>query len=678
MNVKDQGSLTIHKYLNPDVKATYYGGAGFQGDGTVDKQPGGKPLPGVEFSVYGPLSAEDLKRLNYVVDDSDQRLDQIEVNQFIKEHKPVFQGITDSDGIVTWKNIPIDTQELNKNLYLVVETKAPDVDSQGHMVSQTVSAPVIVNIPSENPEKDSSNKAVDQYIYDVHLFMKNYSENEPGLGKTIDKPTNGTGEDIAYTLKVEPLSVHMDEYQELEVTDKLDPKVHFSYLGHAPKISSEDSVQFYNGSTKETKILVANVDYKVTTPDKGQTGTLIWTFTPEGIKKLTGIQENDGSYIAIYYTVGLTDDVLSNQVIPNDAKLDFVNQWGYGTKPKDGFPPVPPKPGNTVNTVLWDQWFEKSDKEDPSKKLEGAEFLVRNRSKKPVAAYNAKGTNDHEIVTYAPGTELYAILKGDQVIGWTPDWREAIRNEWFVVSGPDGQFHVGGLEYTWEPIFRKMYIFMVMGIADVNGTQMEYVDHYEYVLANKRTQSNISDNDIQKEIEKIISEHPPEKDGSGAWKFYKESEADPNRFHLSLNDMIDGLGEQINDYELIEIKPPNKYMPLEKNSLVSDKKETQDDLGAYNEDGFYVSKQITDNDFEHPLPFTVPGQKEDLLIDNSGIIHDIVPEEHPIVIPNAKLPVMPGTGVPFMFLLIIIGIILLLVAWYVSREDEKENTNISR
>lgn len=680
MNIEKEGSLIIHKFLNPTVNPVGFGGSGFLGDGSLENGlQGGDPLPGVEFSVFGKLTETERKSLlqestvevDEEIDVKNQMLDAKKVAEFIKTKEPVFVGVTNEEGIVTWENIPINTVDLSDNTYLIVETKTPGVDSTGQAIVQEPSLPVLVNIPSNNPKEDQEGSEVNNYLYDVNIFMKNYQQEEPGIEKSIDKDTHGKGEEVKYTITITPLSVGMDEYQELEVTDELGEKVNFSHLGHNPEISEKESVQFYNGTTKKTIILVPEEDYTVSTPSPKETGVIKWVFTPQGIKKLSGVEAGDGSYIKLYFSAFMGRDVMANEVIPNNATLDFVNKWGYGTKPGTGKPPVSSKPSNTVNTILGDPWFEKSDKSNPEEKLQGAEFLVRNKSTLPMTVYNDyENDPEAQLITYPANTELYAVIKGSQVVGWTPSWREAIREGWLLVSNEAGLFNVGGLQYSRTINYRKMYTFAVMGVADFNGTSMQYVDHYEHVLANKRESTlTLESEEVKKEIESILKEHPGDESGAGSWRFYQESEADPELFKLDTNDMIDSLGETINNYELIEVKPPNKYTPLEvsKDDMDLDKPESE---GIIHSDGTYIPSKDMESHFTHPLAFTVPGGTEDWNIGVPGDVNDITGAiDTPIIIPNVKKPIIPNTGNKIAMILLMFGILVIGIGVYYNKKN---------
>lgn len=691
LNIENKGSLTIHKYLNPNIIPIDQGGDGYQGDGLFQSEdnqiPLGmtQPLSGVEFSVYGRLSKQDIHFLLGTNDDTelsknqeitDIPLDLSHVDQYIKDHDPLFKGVTNDDGEVIFENIPIQSDDLSDNLYLVVETKLPGLSSLGESIVQLKSAPVLVNVPVSNPKQDSVEEEVDQYIYNVHLYMKNYAQKEPGIEKDIDKPSHGAGEAIKYALTITPLDKDISEFKELEVTDALDASLNFLQLGHtggtspidsdtdiAKPVAPQESVQFYNGTKDETVILVPDVDYNVTTPESGKNGVLRWEFTDQGLQKLTGIEEGDNSFIRLFFMAETNNNVILNQVIPNNAQVDFVNKWGYGSNGDIN----PPKPSNVVNTIFGDPKFIKSDQDDPSLHLFGAKFLVRNRSTQAITAYNhLEGEPNRQLITYPAGTMLYAVIKNSEVVGWTPDWQEAIKQDWVLTSNDEGVFHVTGLPYTHEVYYRKMYIFGVQKEKVINGTTVPYVDRYEYVLADARTKDT-SKEEINKEVDNIIKDKSTDDE---KWFFYKESEADPEKFKLSTSEIIDYLGDTKNYYELIEIKAPEGYTLLEKQRTLDRKSNQRIDFGSLGKDNLFIPNSALKDDFLMPLAFTVPGGTEDW-----GQVEESMFQGNQTgldtIIPNKKLPVMPITGVTGMFILLVIGILILILA-FLWRKKNKE------
>ena len=685
LNVEKEGSLTIHKFLNPNVLE-----GEFQGDGTdKTKLPGDinvntdngalKPLPGAEFSVYGRLTRAEVASL--VVDGSQEGdydaanpkpLDINKVANFIEGKEPMnppSNRKTDKDGKLTISNIPINTYDLSDNLYLVVETKTPNSGPDGEPIVQQPSRPVVVNIPSVNPDKDTADKEVNHYIYDVNLFMKNYHQTEPNIGKTVDKPTHSVGEEVKYTLNISPLAFDMAEYQKLEVKDELAKELDFYRLGHTDGPSIPESVVFFRGEGTGNKlVLKPSQDYKVVTPEVGETGTITWTFTPEGIKKLDGIQEGDGSRIELYFSA-LTNDLLGQDgALYNDAELDFVNKWGYGTKPPTPENPddpkieIAPKPSPSVNTVLGQRYFEKRDKLNNALKLEGAEFLVRNKSELPITALTKISKEDTEpkMVTFPKGTQLYAIIEdGKTVSGWTSDYKLAYDSGWTIKSDAKGQFHVEGLAYTNEVHYRKMYIFSQMKIVKNNkGTEVEVVDKYEYVLAKPRT-SKTTEAEIQSDINSHLVDHKGDAKGNGAWKLYKESDASVKKFPNMADpkNSIDYLGDAKNSYELIEVRAPEGYAPIEN--------------VKYTEPG---NKPTPEADpYEHPFAFTVPGLDSKSkpiygVPDYSGDLKD--PNNNVVAVPNAKMPKIPLTGGIGTIIFLVAGIARVGIGFVIKRRGK--------
>lgn len=177
-----------------------------------------------------------------------------------------------------------------------------------------------------------------------------------------------------------------------------------------------------------------------------------------------------------------------------------------------------------------------------------------------------------------------------------------------------------------------------MKIADRNGSKMEVVDHYEYVTAAKRT-VDTTQAEINAEIASILAEHPGIQSGEGAWKFYKESEADPKLIGENPADIIDYFGKAINDYELIEVRAPKGYTPIEK---------TPQDV---------VNGTTEEDPYEHPFKFTVPSM-------TSGVPDYNHTEDTEIKVPNAKVPRIPITGGIGTVLFILLGLVFVVGAYF--------------
>lgn len=615
INIQDKGSLTIHKLLNPNYRDPDEVGSGneFQGDGTATGTNAngglaisGQPLAGVEFTVVGRLTDAQVRRL----EDSNGNISQANAEDFLADLPAgmvTYKGETGEDGTVTFSSLPVDTDELDNNRWLVVETGKPDTVDKA-------AAPVIVNVPTGTPETSTNN-----YNYDVHLYVKNYSSGEPEIEKEIDKPTHSTGDRVQYTLKITDLPADLADYDRLEVYDPLDERL--SLLGETPHAESLGKVtlksadgtvkkEFKPYITDDTSITAENTpegyDVLIRTgetkaEETGKDQYIYWGMTAEGIAKLTDLEEGD--YIELPFEAMVNDKAKPNEAIPNDGELGFDNKPGHnGTKPVDPENPDPkdPRPGKPteiVNTIFGKKDFLKTDA-DTEEPLQGAEFIVKDTPKQPINTVDAEG----KPIVLPAGQEIYAVIENGRVVRWTADKNEATP----ITSGTDGKFSVDGLAYTNEVHFSKQYIFAVKGpLLNDDGSvyQPETIvtTEYAYVVAKPRT-SLTTQAEIDAEIQAILDKHSD-------WVFYKESETNPAQ--------IDYLGNQIHEYALEETKAPNGYVPL-----------------------------------KNDIPFTVPG------------------DETEINIPNKKTPGMPITGGMGTIIFLVIGVLLMGGAYKLRKGEE--------
>lgn len=194
----------------------------------------------------------------------------------------------------------------------------------------------------------------DKYLTENGEFT-NYKK--PEIEKDVEeKEHHSVDRDKTYTYNLTiKTPMDIENYSLLAVTDKLDDRL--EYAG-----SWEVS-----GTTKD------NIDFK----QEGQ--TLIWE-----VKDLS--QLAPGQDVKISFTSKIKKDAVLNPDetgIPNTAKLDFDNDKGSYTKPKDPTNPplTPPEEPPTTPPVTVDPTegglkVIKVDKKDSSKKLEGAEFKL--------------------------------------------------------------------------------------------------------------------------------------------------------------------------------------------------------------------------------------------------------------------------------------------------------------
>lgn len=180
---QNTGSITVHKYeLNDDKKKNE--GTGNASD-VVD--PEAKKLAGAEFTIYQIWDETTLKEYyngvkefdtskvfnvnNYATKDEKTGAWKLELKDGVTAEKVVKDGLknpqtTDVEGVVAFN-------KLNLGLYLVLETKLPDLVVEA-------AAPAIISVPMQ---KDSNNtvpkddkQPVTEWLYDVHIFPKNSTQ----------------------------------------------------------------------------------------------------------------------------------------------------------------------------------------------------------------------------------------------------------------------------------------------------------------------------------------------------------------------------------------------------------------------------------------------------------------------------------------------------------------------
>ena len=177
---QDYGSITIHKYeLNDETKKK-------EGTGNVSDEvdPEAKKLAGAEFTIYKIWDKTALKEYysgvkevdttkvfdvsNYATKDVKTGAWRLDLKNDVTAEKVVKDGLvnpqtTDAEGVVTF-------DELDLGLYLVLETKLPDLVVEA-------AAPAIISVPmqkdSDNTVAKEDKQPVTEWLYDVHIFPKN-------------------------------------------------------------------------------------------------------------------------------------------------------------------------------------------------------------------------------------------------------------------------------------------------------------------------------------------------------------------------------------------------------------------------------------------------------------------------------------------------------------------------
>ena len=178
---QNTGSITVHKYELNDEKKKNEG----TGNASDAVDPEAKKLAGAEFTIYKIWNETTLKEYyngvkefdtskvfdvsNYATKDEKTGAWKLELKEGFEAEKVVKEGLknpqtTDAEGVVAFN-------KLDLGLYLVLETKLPDLVVEA-------AAPAIISVPmqkdSDNTVAKDQKRPVTEWLYDVHIFPKNW------------------------------------------------------------------------------------------------------------------------------------------------------------------------------------------------------------------------------------------------------------------------------------------------------------------------------------------------------------------------------------------------------------------------------------------------------------------------------------------------------------------------
>lgn len=297
-----EGSLTIHKHLNPGFNGVDQNPDGSEGDG-------GSPLDGVTFEVC--LIGADTTEID-LINDGNEAWDEVRtlgslaanltdgassIGAAPNDHNLSNCTSKATDTVGTESGIA-KFEGLDVGAYLVREIDAPETVVEH-------SAPFVVTVPTPAVGDD-----IGEWIYDVHVYPKNQALGAPS--KKIENQGASTavlGDNIDYRV-TQVLPGVAGAYTELVMTDTLDAKL--------------DPVTTETVTVSVTKIDATVVDLVVDTDFtavwSGQTLTV--TFLTSG---LVGLLEGDT------VTFGFTAKANANGEIANVAVVNVNDLEVDGT-----------------------------------------------------------------------------------------------------------------------------------------------------------------------------------------------------------------------------------------------------------------------------------------------------------------------------------------------------------
>lgn len=234
---RDSGSLTLYKHeqtldrnnvnktqgnvINEIPKSEIHDGVLPGGiKYSENRQPAGKPLEGIEFTlrkVNLPVTDQTLGAVNEAIGQRQWTWDAAKNSVVFTGDKTytttdVGKKVTDKNGMVKWDNLPL-------GVYVALEgndTKKPSNNIIGK------ADPFLVSIPytTDNLGDGLPDDQLGQWIYDVVAYPKNSTS---GIIKNIVEPGDTFGKTILFTVTVPiPYLTENESFREFVIRDTLD------------------------------------------------------------------------------------------------------------------------------------------------------------------------------------------------------------------------------------------------------------------------------------------------------------------------------------------------------------------------------------------------------------------------------------------------------------------------
>ena len=328
INPKAKGSITVHKYAQPNVNTDLSNDGTRLDDATLS---GLAALAGVTFTIK-QIPGVDLTTDEgwNTVGSQYKGADAVANAQQATRDVAGASVVTGSDGSAAFKGLELGA-------YLVSETDQPG--------NVTPAAPFIVTVPLPGPKSDGT------WLYDVHAYPKNIVSDIP---KTVEQGTTN-GDPVSWSIRGSiPGGKATDLYR---IVDNLDSRLDFN--------GADVSLVNHSG-TPLAGFALGSDDYTVTPSQATANGPSVTVeFTEAGRAKLfTAVAANAGAHvkIVVHTTVnGLGAD----GVIPNTAVF-FPNKSSV----EKGGIPTPPVEAKFGNVTI------KKVEKDSTKVLSGAQFQL--------------------------------------------------------------------------------------------------------------------------------------------------------------------------------------------------------------------------------------------------------------------------------------------------------------
>lgn len=311
----------------------------------INKQnsDGSQALPGIQFDFYFVAGRDE-----YLA--GTKELPENAVDYTDLPALPDYTIITDQNGSGTFN---LTENNLPDGVYLVVEREHP-------AIVQPVD-PFYVIIPATNAEGT-------ELVYEIDITPKNDIRGDVKIEKDVIKLNNDLSNENAYDSHTWIISTtipsDIGSGRSFVISDVLDNRLDF--LGNV-RVRVENS----NG-TIVAATLTEGKDYILTVVDNDSLaeGKLADSFTVSltkaGMEKVASAATAGITNIRVYFDAQINANAQMGEMIPNKARLEYVNSVGVGFTPESDIPEV-----YTGGARL-----KKVDANDNTMVLDGAEFKL--------------------------------------------------------------------------------------------------------------------------------------------------------------------------------------------------------------------------------------------------------------------------------------------------------------
>lgn len=370
----ESGTLTIHKYLGDELNDNEH----YPANGeklTVGLPASITPVKGVVFYAYkigAPIDPEEdtPARVSSSMDGWEYKRISDDMLEVSKETKTYRYGLSNKTKLQTDDNGDVTSVSLEKGDYFVYEDlneSEPKIKENGSDKEVTITKPATPFVVSVPMTKQNGTG----WITDVHVYPKNQ---ETDVVKEAAKPSVTIGDSLNWTITVE-LPEDIDEYQKLEVADKLDAVL--DYADSSVKVyQAIKESGIWKKATPENELETDK--YTVTDPTVENDRTLMID-----IKDFSKLDKWQGLIVEFATTVN--ENVQSN-IVGNTGSVEFTNKEGQISSKKSN--------EEKINTG-----YAEINKVDQEKKpLAGAVFQIASSKSKAGAGKFLKIDNKGKIL----------------------------------------------------------------------------------------------------------------------------------------------------------------------------------------------------------------------------------------------------------------------------------------